>query len=308
MAGQDQPTTTSPPSASVSNDGSSGRHGIDEQIAERRAKLAALAAAGVAVHPYRFDRTATTAELHASYADLAPDAHTGAAGPRRRSPPGRPGSRQARVRRPPRRVAAASSCCSSTTSSTRRPAGGRQPRRGRLGRGRGRGGHVPPGRALDRGGGADPAHQGAPAAARPPCRRGRSGDEVPRARGRPHRQRRRQAGLRRPPPHDRRAARASCRPRASSRWRPRSCRLRPVVPSPGPSRPTPTPSTSTSACGSRPSSTSSGSSSVATSGCSRSARTSATRASTPATAPSSRPWRPTAPWATCTTGWTSPSG
>lgn len=77
MAGQDQPTTTSPPSASASNDGSSGRHGIDEQIAERRAKLAALAAAGVAVHPYRFDSTATTAELHASYADLAPDVHTG---------------------------------------------------------------------------------------------------------------------------------------------------------------------------------------------------------------------------------------
>jgi lysyl-tRNA synthetase class 2 len=78
MAGQDQLTTTYPPSAPVSNDANSGRHGIDEQIAERRAKLAALMAAGVAVHPYRFDRTATTAELHASYAELAPDAHTGA--------------------------------------------------------------------------------------------------------------------------------------------------------------------------------------------------------------------------------------
>src|SRR5688572_8883478 len=77
MAGQDQPTTASLPSASASNDASPGRHGIDEQIAERRAKLAALAAAGVPVHPYRFDRTATTAELHGSYADLAADAHTG---------------------------------------------------------------------------------------------------------------------------------------------------------------------------------------------------------------------------------------
>ena len=71
IAGQDQSTTTSPPSASVSNDGSSGRS-ASTRIAERRAKLAALAAAGVDVHPYRFDRTATTAELHASYADLAP--------------------------------------------------------------------------------------------------------------------------------------------------------------------------------------------------------------------------------------------
>ncbi len=229
MAGQDQPTTTSPPSASASNDGSSGRHGIDEQIAERRAKLAALAAAGVAVHPYRFDRTATTAELHASYADLAPDAHTGA---------------QARVAG---RLLAVRGHGKLEFADLHDESGRIQlllehdkldetsqlvvanldvgdwvgaegevvtSRRGEL--------SIEVAAAV-------PAHQGPPAAARPPCRRGRSGDEVPRARGRPDRQRRRQAGLRRPPPHDRRAAHpAAVRglhrggdpdPAGSGRWR-----------------------------------------------------------------------------------------
>jgi lysyl-tRNA synthetase class 2 len=52
------------------------RHGLAEQEAERRAKLQALVDAGVPVHPYRFDRTATTAELHARHADLPPDTRT----------------------------------------------------------------------------------------------------------------------------------------------------------------------------------------------------------------------------------------
>ena len=142
MAGQDQPTTTSPPSASASNDGSSGRHGIDEQIAERRAKLAALAAAGVAVHPYRFDRTATTAELHASYADLAPDAHTGVQA--------RVAGRLLAVRGHGKLEFADLHDESGRIQlllehdklDEQLAAGGRQPRRGRLGRGRGRGGHV----------------------------------------------------------------------------------------------------------------------------------------------------------------------
>jgi lysyl-tRNA synthetase class 2 len=77
MAGRDQPTTTAPPSTAASTDGRAGRHGVDEQIAERRAKLQALTAARVPVHPYRFDRSATTAALHDTHADLAPDTHTG---------------------------------------------------------------------------------------------------------------------------------------------------------------------------------------------------------------------------------------
>lgn len=56
---------------------SGGRHGVEEQGAERRAKLAALADAGIDAHPYTFARSATTAELRDKYPDLAPDAHTG---------------------------------------------------------------------------------------------------------------------------------------------------------------------------------------------------------------------------------------
>ncbi len=45
--------------------------------AERLAKIQALTDAGIDVHPYKFDRTATAGELHTAHPDLAPDSHTG---------------------------------------------------------------------------------------------------------------------------------------------------------------------------------------------------------------------------------------
>jgi len=53
------------------------RHGLEEQRAERLARLEALRAAGIDVQPYRFARTASAGLLHATHADLAPDSHTG---------------------------------------------------------------------------------------------------------------------------------------------------------------------------------------------------------------------------------------
>ena len=47
-------------------------------VSERRAKRDALSAIGIEPYPMRFDRTDTAAELHARYADLAPDTRTGA--------------------------------------------------------------------------------------------------------------------------------------------------------------------------------------------------------------------------------------
>ena len=52
-------------------------HGGEAQRAERLAKIDALTAAGIDVHPYRFDRTATAGALHDRYPGLDPDSHTG---------------------------------------------------------------------------------------------------------------------------------------------------------------------------------------------------------------------------------------
>jgi len=52
-------------------------HGLEAQRAERVARIEALTAAGIDVHPYSFDRTATAGQLHGDYPDLAPDSRTG---------------------------------------------------------------------------------------------------------------------------------------------------------------------------------------------------------------------------------------
>ncbi len=54
-----------------------GSSGLEAQIAERRAKRAALREAGVDPYPARFDRTATVAELRDRHDDLAVDARSG---------------------------------------------------------------------------------------------------------------------------------------------------------------------------------------------------------------------------------------
>ncbi len=51
--------------------------GLVAQQAARRAKVEALVAVGIDPYPENFERTALTADLHSTYADLAPDAHTG---------------------------------------------------------------------------------------------------------------------------------------------------------------------------------------------------------------------------------------
>ncbi len=50
---------------------------LDALSAERRKKRDELAGDGVEVYPYRYDRTATAAELREQYASLEPDARTG---------------------------------------------------------------------------------------------------------------------------------------------------------------------------------------------------------------------------------------
>jgi lysyl-tRNA synthetase class 2 len=57
--------------------GPSERHGLDAQMAERAAGLEAMRAAGVDPYPYRFERSATAAELHARHTGLPPDTRTG---------------------------------------------------------------------------------------------------------------------------------------------------------------------------------------------------------------------------------------
>jgi lysyl-tRNA synthetase len=55
----------------------SAGHGSDAQRTERLAKIQALTDAGIDVHPYKFDRTATAGDLHGRYPALDPDSHTG---------------------------------------------------------------------------------------------------------------------------------------------------------------------------------------------------------------------------------------
>ncbi len=56
---------------------SENRSTVDALVAERRAKRDALISLGIDPYPMRFDRTDTAAELHARYAELAPDVRTG---------------------------------------------------------------------------------------------------------------------------------------------------------------------------------------------------------------------------------------
>ncbi len=74
MVSDDQTGTPagSAPAAAVS-----GRQGLDQQMADRRAKLAALVDAGISTHPYTFARTDTTEALRLAHPDLAPDTRTG---------------------------------------------------------------------------------------------------------------------------------------------------------------------------------------------------------------------------------------
>lgn len=54
-------------------------HGSQAQRAERLEKIRTLTDAGIDVHPYKFDRTATAGDLHSRHPALAPDSHTGEA-------------------------------------------------------------------------------------------------------------------------------------------------------------------------------------------------------------------------------------
>jgi lysyl-tRNA synthetase len=77
-AGATEGTTAEPQEAMADPTDTGGAgHGLEAQRAERLAKIDALTAAGIDVHPYRFERTATAGELHARHPDLAPDSHTG---------------------------------------------------------------------------------------------------------------------------------------------------------------------------------------------------------------------------------------
>src|SRR4051794_15386182 len=77
------PGTHPPPAAAdapgpAEDNGAGGTgHGVAAQRAERLAKIDALTAAGIDVHPCRFDRTATAGGLHEQYPELAPDSRTG---------------------------------------------------------------------------------------------------------------------------------------------------------------------------------------------------------------------------------------
>ena len=62
---------------SDSSDGEPMAPTLDVLGAERRKKRENLASAGIDPYPSRFDRTATAAELHARYGDLAADVRTG---------------------------------------------------------------------------------------------------------------------------------------------------------------------------------------------------------------------------------------
>jgi lysyl-tRNA synthetase len=78
MAGDGENETGSSEDTTIvdGGDGPAG-HGDAAQRAERLAKIEALTAAGIDVHPYTFDRTATAGQLHAAHGELAADAHTG---------------------------------------------------------------------------------------------------------------------------------------------------------------------------------------------------------------------------------------
>jgi lysyl-tRNA synthetase, class II len=68
------------PPADASDDGAAAAQGeskLDEIVAGRRAKVAALRTAGIEPYPVRFRPTHTLAEVRAAYPDLAPGAETG---------------------------------------------------------------------------------------------------------------------------------------------------------------------------------------------------------------------------------------
>src|SRR6476646_7545109 len=52
------------------------RHGLAAEQERRTAKVEAVRQAGAEPYPYRFDRTATVAELRERHADLGPGAET----------------------------------------------------------------------------------------------------------------------------------------------------------------------------------------------------------------------------------------
>ena len=77
MAGDDETEATGGAEPAADGDPVTAVPRAERQRAERLAKIEALTAAGIDVHPYRFERTATAGELHAAHPGREPDTRTG---------------------------------------------------------------------------------------------------------------------------------------------------------------------------------------------------------------------------------------